>query len=479
MADAGGCASRADCPSGEVCLVPLADGGVDGGIAQPPSDGGRGACTFCTTNGVCLPQELCAPDSGLCTFRTGWGANCKVNSDCPLGATPEYCVQGICTPQNQVTFCQRGHCNSGQRCNQVNSVCEQDLGCLGDQDCTAAEVCNLGTRACEPRCDPRDAGIVCSPVQQCVNSRCVDCTTNAQCGFGLSCDVVAGRCSAPGVCYSDADCPPGQFCNPASSTCGPPPPPCTSQGNCPTGYVCDVTLGQCTRGTCQPDAFDPNQTLATAAPVQANTSYSGLTLCGPSDQDWFSIALKSGDTIQVTVNVEATGAGYSFATSLLDGLGHLVGPAGQPGALALNRTVNQTATYYLQMTDGDTQAAYGFQTQVAHGPPCTSTYPNQSLATALPIDGGVGPVILCPGLSDYYSVAYGGVSLSASLSYDQGIYFGLNILAANGSRVLASADGGNGSDVAQVSGAVDGGLIYLQIYGNGVDPASYGLGISQ
>jgi hypothetical protein len=156
-----------------------------------------------------------------------------------------------------------------------------------------------------------------------------------------------------------------------------------------------------------------------------------------------------------------------------------VGPVGAPGALVLNRTVNQTATYYVQMTDGDTQADYGFLTQVAHGMPCMSTYPNQSLATALPIDGGVSPVMLCPGLSDYYSVAYGGGSLTATLSFDQGVYFGLNMLAANGTTVLASADGGNGSNAVHVSGAVDGGLIYLQIYGNGVDPASYGLGISQ
>ncbi len=478
--DAGGCESRADCPSGEVCLVPLIDGGVDGGMAQPPVDGGFGMCTFCTANGQCLPQELCAADSGLCTFLPGWGDACSKNSDCPLGQTPEYCVQGLCQPQSQVTFCQRGRCGSQQRCNQTNNVCEEDLGCLSDQDCTATQVCNLGTRECEARCDPMDAGAVCDPVQQCVNDRCVDCTTDAQCGPGLTCDVVAGRCSAPGICYSNANCPPGQVCNPASQTCGDPPPPCTSNNNCPNGFVCDVTLGQCTPGTCEPDAFSPNQTLATAAPIVTSVSYTNLTLCGPSDEDWYSIALNSGDTIQVTVNVDATGAGYSFVVSLFDGTGALVGPAGLPGALVLNRTVNQTATYYLQMTDGDTQAAYGFYTQVAHGPPCTSTYPNQSLATALPIDGGLGSTILCPGLSDYYSIAYDGVSLTAMLSFDVGIYFGLNMLAANGVTVLASADGGtNGSNEVSVSGALDGGLIYLQIYGNGVDPASYSLGISQ
>jgi hypothetical protein len=229
---------------------------------------------------------------------------------------------------------------------------------------------------------------------------------------------------------------------------------------------------------CEPDAFDPNQTMATAAPIDAGVSYTQLTLCGPSDQDWFSIHLISGDTIQVTVNVDATGAGYSFAVSLFDDTGALVGPAGAPGALALNRTVNRTATYYLQMVDGDNQAYYGFLTLVAHGPPCTSTYPNQSIATALPLDGGVTAVTLCPGVSDYYKTSYDGTALTATLSYDQGLYLGVNLLAADGQTILASADGGNGNDVAHLSGATDGGLIYLQIYGDGVDPASYGLGVS-
>src|SRR5262249_35821089 len=148
------CASRADCPTGKVCLVLPPDGGTDAGAAAPPADGGFGVCTFCTTNGVCQPQELCDADGGLCVFRPGFGNQCTLNSDCPLGGTPQYCVQGLCLPQSQVTFCQRGHCGAGQRCNVQNNVCEEDLGCFGDQDCLASEVCNLGTRECEPRCDP-------------------------------------------------------------------------------------------------------------------------------------------------------------------------------------------------------------------------------------------------------------------------------------------------------------------------------------
>jgi hypothetical protein len=441
-------------------------------------DGGRGVCTFCLTNGVCTPQELCDADSGLCVFRPGFGNQCQLNHDCPLESTPQYCVQGLCVPQSQVTFCQRGHCGAGQRCNIQNNVCEEDLGCSGDQDCLMTQVCNLGTRQCETRCDPLDAGAVCDPVQMCVGGRCVDCTDDAQCPIGLTCDTLAGRCTAPGICYSDANCPAGLVCNLASSTCGPPPPPCTNSGSCPAGYVCDITLGTCAPQNCEPDAFAPNQTMATAAPIDAGASYSALTLCGSTDQDWYSLPLKSGDTLQVTVNVDATGAGYSFAVSLFDDTGALVGPAGAPGALALNRTVNRTATYYLQMVDGDNQAYYGFSTLVSHGPPCNSTYDNQSIATALPLDGGVSAVILCPGVSDYYSTSYDGTALTATLTFDQGVYFGLNVLASDQQTVLAGSDGGNGNDVAHLSGATDGGLIYIQVYGNGADPASYGLGVS-
>jgi hypothetical protein len=229
---------------------------------------------------------------------------------------------------------------------------------------------------------------------------------------------------------------------------------------------------------CEPDTFYPNQTMAMAAPITAGASYSALTLCGPTDQDWYSLPLKTGDTLQVTINVDTTGAGYSFAVSLFDDTGALVGPAGAPGALALNRTVNRTATYYLQMVDGDNQAYYGFSTLVSHGQPCNSTYPNQSFATALPLDGGVNAVILCPGVSDYYQVSDEGTGLVATLSYSQGIYLGLNVVASDQQTVLAGADGGNGNDVASLPGNGDAGLIYIQVYGNGADPASYGLGVS-
>ncbi len=461
--DAGpSCRTSADCDGGEICA-----GALDGG------SGGR--CAPCQTNGDCLPDQRCDPSSHGCAFLPGWGNQCSLNGDCSLG---QFCKQGLCVAAADATLCTRGNCPTGERCNQANQVCEQDLGCLGNQDCPTAQACNPGTRACQPACSAATAAQVCDPTQKCVNGLCVDCTTSADCGPGLTCNVAAGRCGGVDACFSDADCSAGQICDLATQSCGSAPPPCGSNDDCPAADVCDVSTGRCLLAACQPDVFEPNGSQSQAAPIAIGQSYTGLTLCTPQEQDWFTLPLESGDRLEVTIDANSTGAGYSFDVQLRAADGTIVAD----GNLALDQTVAVAGSYYLRMTDGDSDTTYGFSTLVSHGAPCPPSPfgDDGSAATAAALDGGtVGPIWLCAGETQWYATALPvGSGLTATLSSDptQGP-LGLALLAGDGTTVLAQDQSGRPIETATASGPA-GGRVYVEVTGDGQDSNSYTLSLT-
>ncbi|MHB1844590.1 MAG: hypothetical protein ACYCWW_07125 [Deltaproteobacteria bacterium] len=459
------CHASADCDGGEICI-----GGADGGA---------GSCGPCRTNGDCLPDQQCASASlGAapgCAFLPGWGDQCVLNGDCALG---QFCKQGLCAAQANVTLCIRGNCPTGERCNQQNQVCEQDLGCQGDQDCAAGQACNPGTRACQPACSAATAAQVCDPTQKCVGELCVDCTTDADCGPGLTCDIAAGRCGGVNACFSNADCASGQVCDLATQACGSAPPPCASNDDCPAADICDVSTGRCGPAGCQPDVFEPNGTQAQAAPITAGLSYSGLTLCTPSEQDWYSLPLQSGDRIEVTIDTATTGSGYSFDVQLRASDGTIL----SDGKLALDQTVASSGGYFLRMTDGDADTTYGFSTLVAHGSPCpASPYGSDgSAAQAAALDGGAsGPVWLCAGEAQWYVASLPvGSTLTATLSYDptQGPLT-LTVLDGDGTTILGQDQSGRPTETATASQSTNG-RIYIEVTGDGRDSNSYTLSLS-
>ncbi len=453
------CDSGAECPAGEICKIP--DGGTEN------------ACLNCSTNGDCTPQQLCS-DAGLCGFRPGWGDECVLTSQCTLG---QMCLQGLCVTSNSNDFCSRGNCPAGFVCNVQNQVCEQDLGCTVNASCTASQICNPVTLQCELRCDPANPGLVCTPTQFCVGDRCVDCTQNSNCGdAGLTCDVAAGRCTAPGLCFSDATCQAGEVCNLATHTCGPQAPPCTSDDGCAANQVCDVVSGACVSPDCQPDQFAPNQTKLSAAPIDVDVSYTGLTLCGPNDQDWYSLPLLSGDTLQVTIDANVLGSGYSFDVKMMDDAGVII--ADGPN-LILTGVAPVDGTYFLKMTDGDPDCLYGFSTLVAHGPTCPSNpFGNiGDMAHAAFIDGGIGPIYLCAGQQDWFAVDVPLNGLDVTLGCDP-THGPLAIAAtlADGG-VLASSDTGTSNQTILVPAGTPN-PAYLEITGDGQQDNAYTLSLT-
>jgi hypothetical protein len=354
------CQTRSDCDAGLVCTM-------------------DSYCAACSTSGQCSVKEECKPDTRLCALRAGWGSQCAVNDDCQAGS---WCKQGLCQPRSAVSLCPGGakaECPQGERCNQITLVCEEDLGCSTNDDCSAGEICNTGSRQCQPRCTVDTQADVCSAGQRCVDEKCVQCATDAECGPGLTCDA-AGNCSAGTRCYTDRDCSVPLVCLVQTGACLAKAPACRSDDNCASNQRCDVPSGRCIARDCQPDRYEPNNDDTRAFAV-APGPYRGLTLC-QGDVDWFSIALARGDQLGVNVDADPF-AENNFTTVVKDGSGRTL----SGGRLLVSYVAPAPATYYVVVSTIDPFQTYDVTFLKSRGTPCDDD-------TLEPNDSATAPTLL-------------------------------------------------------------------------------------
>ena len=451
------CEERQDCT-----------GGLAGG--QLCQDG---KCVGCTKSSQCRITELCDPVQRLCTLRACWGDECTAHADCNLGA---FCVQGLCISPDHprtvgsqscaVQICGSNRdCNAGQRCNQRTFVCEQDLGCLAGSPCAAGQICNPGTGACEAGCTADTAAQVCGPLVPCSAGRCVQCASDASCGPGLTCDVAAGVCRGPSGCSTSRDCDVPKTCDRATQTCALPRGPCTSNESCAVDERCETRTGKCVPGACLADRMDPNGDQS-HAPSVAPGSYPSLTLCG-AEEDWFSVALLSGDTVQVVADADPLGSfdlQLRNADTVLD-----------EEPFAVLRTVGATGTYYVRARTNDASALYGLRVQVAHGTACahSPSQPHATAVQALPL--GPGPsydFAVCPTEQTWFSLrppGGQGVDITGSLSPTAGGALVFTLFNSDGTTKLA--EDGSGSAAPHVAAAhAQGEMFFLRVMG--ADPSA-------
>ncbi|MBI5543976.1 MAG: hypothetical protein HY901_08825 [Deltaproteobacteria bacterium] len=381
------CSTRAECEAkgtefaGMVCSV-------------------EGACLGCQSNGECALRERCDGDQRRCVFKDGWGTQCALNADCQAG---QLCVQGLCKSEKDVVLCSAWTCLAeGQRCNRANGVCEEDIGCNADSDCTAdLELCNLPTNTCVLRCTSDTQAQVCTAGQKCLESRCTDCEDSSDCPGGMVCDRGRLACVVDGAarCLSDRDCAAGLECNPATGFCTPPPPPCLSNDDCLSGQRCDVAAGKCVPRACQPDRFEPNPAMSQAHEI-ASGDYPSLTLCD-GEQDWFSVRLTRGDRFNVFVDADPLFQDV-MDTRLLDAQGQALAE----GALALDKTVSEDTTYYLRLRADDAFVEYGLRVGISRGTPCDEDrfHPNGNAASAASLheQGEYDKLTLCGLEQDWF-----------------------------------------------------------------------------
>ncbi len=380
------CTSRSECDAGLVCTA-------------------ERYCAACTTSGQCSLKEECNVDSRLCALRAGWGSECATNDDCTLGS---WCKQGLCQARSQVSLCpggQSSECPQGERCNQLTLVCEEDLGCSTDDDCSAGEICNTGSRACQPRCTVDTQAEICPASTRCVEEKCVQCGSDADCGPGLSCDA-AGNCSAGSRCYTDRDCSVPLVCHVQTGACLTRAPSCRSDDNCAANQRCDVPSGRCIARDCQPDRYEPNNDDAHAFGV-AEGAYRDLTLC-PSDVDWFSIALARGDQLGVNVDADPFSEN-NFATVVKDSAGRTV--AG--GRFLASYVAPAPATYFVVVSTIDPFQPYDVTFLKSRGTPCDddALEPNDSVAQAVMLNSTTqADGRICPQDQDWFRATVPGTA---------------------------------------------------------------------
>jgi hypothetical protein len=404
-------------------------------------------------------------------LRSCFGDECTQHSDCNLGA---FCVQGLCINPDHprieggqtcsVQVCGSARdCNAGQRCNARTFVCEQDLGCLAGSPCGAGMVCNPGSGVCEAGCSEQTQAQVCGALVPCIGGRCVQCAKDTDCGPGLICDA-GGSCRGPTGCASSRDCEVPETCDRATASCQLPRGPCTSNENCALDERCESRTGKCVAGACLPDRMAPNGDQAHAAPVKPG-SYPLLTLCG-SDEDWFSLPLQSGDTVQAVADADPLG---SFDLELRTGT-----QAIDEAPFAVLRTVGSTGTYFIRARTNDASALYGLRVQVATGTPCDHNPPDPhpTAAQALPLTPGDNyDYAVCPTEATWFAMrppAGQGVDILGALDPSAGGALVFTLLDSDGATVLAHDDTGSPAPHL-VAPLAHGETFFLKV--EGADPA--------
>jgi Cys-rich repeat protein len=182
----------------------LEGGGKAGAAASGghlPSGGSAGFATGGFANGVSgsanAPGE--GGDSAMPPCESPPCPQCSVDDHCTNKTYP-LCFRGFC-----VQCLQRRDCAPDQACNPWVLACEE--ACLSDNDCQEKPwpYCENEAGLCvECRNDDH------CMTQRCVQFRCVECATNADCSSGRVCSRLYWDCRP---CYNDDECGPGRICD--------------------------------------------------------------------------------------------------------------------------------------------------------------------------------------------------------------------------------------------------------------------------
>ncbi len=248
-------------------------GGGGGGSADATVGEGAGG-TGAGGSGVVSDLGASAGGNGGTAADAATGpAPCLVDEDCPQGAGPRVCTDGLCGPAPQAgeEICGNAIDDNGD--GQTDEGCGQGQECNLDADCPADPDC--GATACV---DGLCTGTcVTPPVPDEICGDGVDNNLDGQIDEG---------CPAPAACAADSDCPVDPACGGAvcvdgacQDACGPVPPaeicsngldddgnglvdegcpapvPCVADADCvPVDPACDVSA--CVNGACY-DACGP------------------------------------------------------------------------------------------------------------------------------------------------------------------------------------------------------------------------------
>lgn len=269
-----GCASDAHCQAplrcvgqlfGQtVCAAPCTADRDCTSSERPHCDVDKGSCRACTSDDQC--QNPLTP---RCSTTLGRCVSCLNNEDCRVPGLP-YCdpqsgACGECTSDAHCEAARKSGTTRGNVCldTQQGKACR----CRTSADCqgnASGPTCNIKEQMCSctgkaqcslpplTKCGPPSVGV---GYAACASG----CTTDKQCGTGLSC-LPGGTC---GECQKDADCPSTTIaqrphCLAAQARCV----ACLSDSHCsstPDKPRCDAASGSCVECSSDADcAADPD-----------------------------------------------------------------------------------------------------------------------------------------------------------------------------------------------------------------------------
>jgi hypothetical protein len=253
-------------------------------------------------------------------------------------------------------------CGGGFICQALTCV----AGCRSDSGCGAGFICQSLQCVAGCRFDSQcDAGFICQSLQ-CV----AGCRFSSNCPEGQVCDDT-NHCIVPG-CLRDADCQLGEVCEDYACLAT----TCAGDAECVTyGFVCDEAAGWCVECTadgecgagegcidyrcvflCDDDAYEPNDTKATAAPITPGT-YTDLAICeapGSTEEDWYAVDLAAGDILVVRIDFVHATADLELRLLRLDSTTALASSLGITNQEQVVYTATAAMTVYIQVYSSGT-----------------------------------------------------------------------------------------------------------------------------
>ena len=228
---------------------------------------------------------------------------------------------------------------------------------------------------------------------------------------------------------------------------------------------CSTESGACGAGACLPDRFAPNSTRATAAALAAG-SYPQLTLCGAGQSSWFSLALQSGEQVQVVSDADPLA---SFDLQLLAPDGTVL----DEGQLAVSATAGSDGTYFVRASSNDASMLYGLQIIERLGTSCVQSpagahgQPSGAVPFAA---GSSGGFTLCAGEATWFllrgspDAGAPGVEADAVLDPTQGGPLVLTLFDSDAQTQLSQDASGSGALHVHAA-AASAGNFFLRVSG--------------
>ncbi|MBN2693802.1 hypothetical protein JXR93_03985 [bacterium] len=250
------CEQDSDCPEGFFCaLMDCADevDCIGGGVCYPKEQ------PECDENTPCALGEVCV--NGVCETQ---------NCDCPTLFAPVCGENGITYGNACFAACDNAIIAHEGECEEI--LCESDSDCPNgffcalvdcsddDVDCLGGSICMPIQNNCPHECDSDidcDEGFFCSTIRCITDSgltgsvcekkvECEPILCDLYCEFGFildenGCEIC--QCNEPhNICYSDDECPDGQFCHLMEDVdygyCQPNEIECRVDSDCESGAQC-------------------------------------------------------------------------------------------------------------------------------------------------------------------------------------------------------------------------------------------------